>query len=260
MFEWLEQEIAQIKTPRFHLVDGPAPYNLREAMMSSGLSVPQSYKEFVLQFGNCKLYRIGGDSYHICVYAGPRRDSLPDGRRIIEIGHSEDARVYIEDNVIYDANMSIYEYDGKSRLIASNFCEWLVEACDYARSRYGREKWLEILHGPAPFNEGELRIIEARKMYRWKLLGIDLQGNHIFEIINASALTLPVLTIGIRLKNKRLNGSIFLPVGHIPPGGRERIIDACYKGLVPAEDIEAFDLPDPTPEDRDSYRELAILR
>ena len=32
MFEWLEQEIAAIKTPRFHLIDGPADAKLREAV------------------------------------------------------------------------------------------------------------------------------------------------------------------------------------------------------------------------------------
>jgi len=34
MFEWLEKEIATIKTPRFHLVDGPADGKLREAVFS----------------------------------------------------------------------------------------------------------------------------------------------------------------------------------------------------------------------------------
>ncbi len=30
MFEWLEDEMAEIKTPKFHLMDGPASPELRQ--------------------------------------------------------------------------------------------------------------------------------------------------------------------------------------------------------------------------------------
>ena len=59
MFEWLDEEISQIKTPKFHLVDGPAPAELRQAVLSSEFPLPPSYREFVLRFGNAKLYRYG---------------------------------------------------------------------------------------------------------------------------------------------------------------------------------------------------------
>jgi hypothetical protein len=56
-FEWLEKEISEVKTRRFFDFDGPASSDLTRAIESSSLLVPDSYKAFVLQFGNAKLYK-----------------------------------------------------------------------------------------------------------------------------------------------------------------------------------------------------------
>ena len=96
MFEWLEQEILAIKTPRFHVVDGPAAAKLREAILQSNLPLPPSYREFVVKFGNAKLYRMAGsDSYRIGVFAGPREATLADGTRIYHLGFHDGASVYV---------------------------------------------------------------------------------------------------------------------------------------------------------------------
>jgi len=39
MFEWLDQELAEIRTKRFHVVDGPATDGLRQAVLASPLPV-----------------------------------------------------------------------------------------------------------------------------------------------------------------------------------------------------------------------------
>jgi len=44
MFEWLADEMAKIKTRKFHLVDGPAAPELREAVEESDSGLPLSYK------------------------------------------------------------------------------------------------------------------------------------------------------------------------------------------------------------------------
>ena len=46
MFEWLEQEIAAIKTPRFHLIDGPANAKLREAVARTPAQLSSDVYEF----------------------------------------------------------------------------------------------------------------------------------------------------------------------------------------------------------------------
>jgi len=78
MFEWLEQEISAVRTPRFHVVDGPVEAKLRQAVMQSGLLLPPSYREFVLNFGNAKLYRRAqSNSYRIGVFAVSLRRGPP---------------------------------------------------------------------------------------------------------------------------------------------------------------------------------------
>jgi hypothetical protein len=97
MFKWLERELAEIKTPRFHVVDGPADTKLRAALTHSNLPLPHAYREFVLKFGNAKLYRMpGSDSYRIGVFAGPRQGTLSDGTRIYQIGFHNGATVYLK--------------------------------------------------------------------------------------------------------------------------------------------------------------------
>jgi len=88
------------------------------------------------------------------------------------------------------------------------------------------------------------------------VLGIDQEGYHIFEITNAGRLPLPVLTVGARSKDGRLNGAIRLNIAHVPPGKTEVVHANCYKDLVPSGEIEIFDLPDPKPEDREYYWEF----
>jgi hypothetical protein len=97
MFEWLEKEISEIRTPRFHIVDGPADAKLRRAVMGSNFPMPSEYKEFVLRFGNAKLYRVSrSDCHQVGVFAGPRSAALGDGRAIYHIGFHDSASVYVK--------------------------------------------------------------------------------------------------------------------------------------------------------------------
>jgi hypothetical protein len=229
MFEWLEHEISIIKTPRFHVVDGPVEAKLREAVMHSGLPLSPSYKEFVLKFGNAKLYRRAqSDGYRVGVFAGPSSTEFP-----------------------------VFEFEsGSEEKVADDFEEWLRESCAHARNTYGKEKWAEIVRGPEPFTVEERQLIEARHAIQWRVLGIDADGNHIFEVTNASGRALQLLTVGVCSKDHRLNGAIRLKIGHIGPGQTGIVHADCYKDLVSPHVIEVFALPDPQPEDRERYAEL----
>src|SRR5271163_4247171 len=173
MFEWLEQEISSIKTPRFHAVDGPADAKLREAVIESDLPMPSGYRDFVLKFGNAKLYRIArNDSYRIGVFAGPREAVLDDGRRIYHLGFHDDASVYVK-GLSNSTQLPVFEFEsGLEAQVASGFEEWLSASCAAARSGYGKAKWAEILRGPKPFSREEKEMIEARKLLRWRVLRI----------------------------------------------------------------------------------------
>jgi hypothetical protein len=75
MHEWLEEEMRSIKTPKFHLVDGPASSEFRKVIESSDFRLPESYREFLLKFGNAQLYRYSSN-YYITVFAGPREAEI----------------------------------------------------------------------------------------------------------------------------------------------------------------------------------------
>jgi hypothetical protein len=256
MFEWLEQEIAAIKTPRFHLVDGPADRKLQEAVLQSEIPLPLSYKEFVLKFGNAKLYRTSRNGCQIGVFAGPRESILNDGTRIYHIGFHDDASVYIKPGS-HSPELPVFEFDTHSEeKVADDFAEWLMASCAHARNSYGKKQWAEILRGPEPFTVEEEEMLEARRRIKWRVLGIDPVGKLIFEVTNIGSSTLPVLTVGVRSKDERLNGAIRLKIGHVGPGQTDVLHVDCYKDLRSPQEIEAFALPDPRPEDREYYAEF----
>jgi hypothetical protein len=256
MFEWLEREISSIKTPRFHVVSGSIEPNLRHAILESSVRLPAAYKEFVLTFGNAKLYRASRDGYRLGVFSGPMEETLDDGTRAYEIGFHDGARVYVG-AVSGLAEYRIVEVEaGRIERVSGGFEAWLTACCTRARNAYGAEKWTDILRGPEPFTSEEIGRVEARRAMRWRVLGIDAGGNHVFEVTNASCRTLPVLTVGVRSMDGRLNGAVRLKIRHLDPGQTMVLHADCYKDLIPPDKIEVFAIPEPQPEDRDWYGEF----
>jgi hypothetical protein len=98
MFEWLVAEMAKVKTRKFYLVDGPLPADKRELVERSELPVPPSYKGFVLQFGNAKLYRIG-DQYRVQVFWPQGRRNEEGGPRLY-FGRTDDTAVYFKESLL----------------------------------------------------------------------------------------------------------------------------------------------------------------
>ena len=260
MFEWLEHEIAIIKMPRFHVVDGPATGKLREVVTRSGLPLPESYRKFALRFGNAKLYRNArNDSYRIGVFAGPRAGKLDDGTLVYEVGFHDSARVFIEPIEGSDGG-AVWEVEtGSPRRVNRDFGEWLEESCALARQQYTAEEWAGVVQGPNPFTPEEQEAVNARRRISWQLTGIDTDGSHIFEVQNSNNRSIPVLTIGVRSKDGRLNGATVLQIGHVGPGQTATVRANCYKELRSPEEIEVFDLPEPRPEDREFFAEFAAL-
>jgi hypothetical protein len=54
-----------------------------------------------------------------------------------------------------------------------------------------------------------------------------------------------------------LNGAVLLNTCEVRPGQTAVLHVSCYRGLLPPEELELFSLPDPEPEDRMRYTELA---
>jgi len=258
VFEWLIRELASIRTPRFHIVDGLADSRLREAVANSSLPLPSDYREFVLAFGNTRLFRNGRCGWTIGVFAGPRIAERKGGALEYVVGHHDDMTVYYRSSVRHDG-LRLYEAVGPSRPIRpGEFEDWLAASYDEARRATPPEKWAEIVRGPSPFSREEKRIVEQRKRFKWRVLEIDPSGDHVIEVSNGGNRTLPVLSIGVRSVDGRLNGGIRLNVAHVLPGETAVLRANCYKQLRPPGELKLFSLPDPQPEERDYYPEFHI--
>ncbi len=133
MYEWLESEILEIKTPRFHVVDGPADDALKESIVVSGALVPVNYMEFVLKFGSAKLYRDGRrGSYRIGVFGAPSL-VLP---HLLHIGFDDGASVYVKD-VGELTSIPIFQWEsGSEDKVADDFAEWIKQSCSKARREF----------------------------------------------------------------------------------------------------------------------------
>jgi hypothetical protein len=267
MYEWLADEMSKIKTRKFYLVDGPASSELRQAVENSKLFLPPSYREFVLKFGNARLYRritSYSDNYLIEVYAGPRETVNDDGELLFQFGRTESSLAYFKESLaVENAECPVFEWRHEQgiRKTADGFLDWLKGKCKWARKKFKTNEWEALQHGPSPFSEQELAIVEARKDFRWRVVGIAPNGDLRFEIHNGSDMILAYLSVGIRgklrpPKNGPLNGGGHLPVSSIHPGETKIIRHDCYKKLIAPEDTEVFDRTDWGPEDREQFWEL----
>ena len=263
MYEWLEREIASIGTPKFHVVSGPPTEEEKAMIAQSAWPFPPSYKQFVLTFGHTLLYR-QKSIYLVEVLTFPREAILPQGDRAFNFGRTDLGLVYfLESHLAPNAECPVFQTPGESsgiEKIAESFRDWLTTACRAARKLYSKKRWADIEAGPVPFSPEELAIVDARRYFRWRVVGVSKEGNIRFEIHNGSQRRLPFLSLGVRGKHGSVQGGVWLPVSHITPGSTAVVEKDCYRDLLAPSDVEVFDKPDPGPEDRDVYWEFRPIR
>ncbi len=263
MFEWLEEEMAKVNTNKFYLVDGPASDELRQMVETSDFPLPPSYKQFVLQFGNAKLYR--RSSYWLVeVYAAPSEAETDANEPLIHFGRTHTSLAYFNESLLVEGGESpVFEWrKGQGiKQTADGFTGWLESKCTWARKQYKKKEWQVIEEGPPPFTEHEKAIAEARRYFRWQVVGIAPNEDLRFEIHNDSTMVLPYLSVGIcgKLRPPKtgpLHGGGYLPTASIQPGETGIVEYDCYKQFIAPEDTEVFELPEPGPEDREQYWEF----
>jgi hypothetical protein len=215
-----------------------------------------SYNAFITKFGNACLYR-ELSYYLIRVFSKPRQQVDKKGEEFFEFGGYDSGDACFKTSLLVEGRETpIFETRGVTGLFqtATSFGEWLESRAVKARKRYKRSEWKQILAGPLPFTEVEQDIVKARSQFKWQVVGITENGDLKFEVTNNSKRVLPFLTIGIRAP--KLLGGIWLPVATILPGRTKIIQASAYKEQADPDTIEAFDEPEPWPEDRDRYWEF----
>lgn len=257
-YSWLREEISRVKTRRFFVVDGPATDELRTAVAGRALAIPESYCEFVLSFGNARLFR-RHDSYLIGVLAAPRSGDKEKGRLVV--GHYLAAEVFFRPDLLLSGKESpvFEEMKDGSRKAADSFDEWLRNRFQSARRSFAAREWRAIEKGPSPFSAEELELVQERRRFDWEVLGVTERGALRFQIRNGSARRLPFLSVGIRTRDGRLEGRAWLDVSNIGPGESAIVEKVCYPGIAEPHEIQAFHLPNPEPEDRSTYWEFQVV-
>jgi len=259
MYEWLETEISEIKTPKFHVIEGNKPDRELHISKKNNLSLPPSYVAFVRKFGGAKLYR-RNNYYEVGVLNPPQEKILNNGERLLHIGHFDDSKAYfICSELISGRESSIYEWteDGFEK-IADSFEGWLIIRCTDARESYDAKEWEEILKSPKPFTSEEEAIVEARKHFQWQIVEFDENSNVKIAVRNNSNLVLPYLTIGMRTKNPTQDGQVWesqihLNISDIQPGQEHIIEHQIHQQIFTPDNTEFFQLAVPAPEERYKY-------
>jgi hypothetical protein len=255
MYEWLETEISQIKKRDFHVVDPTRAMELDRLPDDIRQKLPPSYVTFVSKFGQAKLYRMG-EFYQVGVLSLPQSQT-EEGRELLRIGHFDDAPSFFELSLLSPGREApVFELDDELEKIDESFEAWLMKRCADARASYKPEAWQESMKGAEPFSPEEAAILEARRKYHWQVAGVDEEGNLKIKIRNDSNMALPYLTLGVRAKDNSLQGRLWLDVSRIRPGTEGTVIDPAYKKLVLSENLEVYQLPNPTPEERADYWEF----
>jgi len=266
MYKWLIQEIAAVQEPKFHVVDGPAGKRLKKAVQTTKLAAPRSYKAFVLELGNAQLYRVDGSvyDYHVEVAASLRNDEeYPSGEPWLRFGAYRGHDAFFRPDLMHGARESpVFEWytgpsGGYALEVAKRFDEWLKLRCGHARKKYLKRRWKAILAGPAPFTPEEQAIVEARKKFRWKLLGIAKNGNLRFKIHNGSDIVIPYFSLRLDHRDGSTVGGLMFKVIDLDPGETQVSERDCYKNWYAPTDIIPADYPPLGPEDRDRYWELS---
>ncbi|MBS0168374.1 MAG: SMI1/KNR4 family protein [Nitrospira sp.] len=252
MYEWLEEELRRVQWPKFHHVSKAGARELIDP------TLPASYREFVKKFGAAKLYR-RNDHYQIGVLYPPELVRIA-GSNALLVGYSIGIDVFFRmEDLAEGQEARIYELiDGNLEEVAFDFRDWLETCATDARDEYSSSDWARIEAGPQPFTRNEKAIIEARACFSVQLIGIGEQTPNTLrvKIRNGSDRFLQWLTIGVRHKDGVVEARLPVDVSSIKPG-EERILDVPGYVTLSARDAVVFELPPPTPAERDLYSELA---
>lgn len=266
-YEWLHDLRNRIERAKFLVFEPISPMAL-EAFESGIGPLPDAYREFLLTFGEARLFRsFISDSYELTVEAPSHIDTQEVSSQIVRVGRSgTETALYVWQNGSLHGKGSLYGiYQGHMREIASSFEQWLEQGRHRARSQYSRKEWAQVLAPVLPFTEEEQRVVDALAQFRFHQVGLSDQGGLVVEVKNDSPIQLP--WIPVKMKWLWGDGSLgtgagIIPTSKLKPGeARLTEVSNTYKDAgVKPEQIELIAHPPILPDDRPFYQDwLNIL-
>lgn len=214
---------------------------------------PPSYIDFVNRYGGTKLFR-RGNGYLLIVLSLPLKVDGGKAGVLYQFGSYDDAKCYFKQKLMKQKSESpVFAFEGGSLVrVAKGFGEWFTNA---VAELINQDRALPSLDTTCPFTDEEKRILEIRKGFNW--LVVERTHEHVvINVTNSSDSNLDCFTLGVRSKDRTLNGAVRVDVKDLAPGMSTIISLDCYSDLVAPEDVDLFDLPNPTPAKRSCYFEL----
>ncbi len=246
MYEWLEKEISEIKTPKFHIIEGIKAGKILDTYTEWISCLPPSYLEFITKFGGAKLYR-RNNYYQVGVLNLPQEKTLNNGEKLFLFGYFDDAKAYfICSQLQSEQESSIYEWTEDSlEKVADSFEEWLIMRCTDMRRSYSEKEWNDILQTGKILTDEEKAIMEATKQFQWQVMEFNSSRKVKLELINNSNMVLQKLIIGMRTKNLTQDGQIwesgiYLNVSDIQPGQKSIIEHQIHQLIFTPDNTEFF--------------------
>lgn len=261
-FEWLDKDIENIKSNRFHIFEKLSSADLVFEINNENLEIHGSYADFLLKFGYARFFTDHQDVPIMSVYPLKefRRVYLKDGSSFLGFGFRGGKSFYFSQAEIFSMrNPLVYQVGRQAKCLEVDFSQWLKDSYEVVKSRYSQRAWRRILEGPAPFSAAEMDVVSARGKYLCQIIGFSDDGDALIQVINNSEMNLPYITVGVEEKGGDfLDGSVWLDVGGIGPGGSGVIAKNCYKDIISPSKLQLRDMPTPIPEKRDRYWEFGI--
>lgn len=261
-FEWLDQEIKNIKSNRFHIFEKISSVDLVLKINDENLNIRGSYADFLVRFGYARFFTDHQDAPIMSVYPLKefRRVDLKDGSSFFGFGFRGNKSFYFSQTEIFSMrNPLVYQVGRKAKCLEVDFSQWLKDSYEVVKSRYSPRAWKRILEGPDPFSAAEMDVVNARGKYLCQIIGFSDDGDALIRVVNNSEMRLPYITVGVEERGGEfLGGSVWLNVEGIGPGESGVIVKNCYKDIIPQNKLQLRDMPTPIPEKRDAYWEFGI--
>lgn len=223
-YQWLEAELLQMGTKRFFYTNQLVP--TRQQVACDGPSLPTDYTNFVVRYGDTKLFRVGSLSYRMSLWWPPPRRTVNRGRCLIIIGKTEGSYVAFalaDGGAFYEDEVKELSLNGVCRSTKKPFAAWLRDKFLAYRRKYSQRAWGQLLSGPRPFTDEERAIVQARHQFEWELVDSRVPSLPTLCIHNRSERRLPFMTLNFHanvpeLFIQNLHGGIYIPIDNIMPG------------------------------------------
>jgi hypothetical protein len=268
-FDWFLDELEEVRTQRFHVVER------RPTRSELHATEGESFARCRRLFGTCRLYSHRPGAYLFSAHE-PRRTKLcemidPAGE-LLEVATSTGGRLFLTRSAAEGTEPERLYFHRcfarRARHQDESFAEWFKTACARARRQFTKREWFARALDTTPFTIEEQEIVEARRLFEWRAEEtpeLTRSRKVRFVVTNRSSIRLPFLSIDVRGIDNGMGGRHFLSVDKIGPGETGIVeVNTYDQGLYPfePEKIHRYEYRstlEPLPEDKDGYWEFRGL-